>query len=73
MRRGSQTIELSFKDFTLDFIWLSRNKLIYEALQRDPRKAILQLKINLNSHLSAWRIAALPSLPFSDGMHERKF
>jgi hypothetical protein len=46
----------------LDFIWLSRNKLIHEVLQLDPQKAILQLKINLDSHLSAWRAAAFPTL-----------
>jgi exonuclease III len=51
-----------FASLTLDFIWLSRNKLIHEALQPDPRKAILQLKFNLESHLLAWRDVALPSL-----------
>jgi hypothetical protein len=73
MRRSSQPIELPFEDLTLDFIWLSRNKLIYEALQRDPREAILQLKINLDSHLSAWHVAALPSLPSRMGCMKGNF
>jgi hypothetical protein len=47
--------------------------LIYEALQRDPREAILQLKINLDSHLFAWHVAALPSLPSRMGCMKGNF
>jgi hypothetical protein len=36
--------------------------LIHEALQPNSRKDILQLKINLDSHLFAWHVAVLPSL-----------
>jgi hypothetical protein len=36
--------------------------LINETLQLDPQKAILQLKINVDSHRSAWQAAAFPSL-----------
>jgi hypothetical protein len=51
-----------FASLTFDFIWLSRNKLIHDALQPDSRKAILQLKSNMDSYLLAWRDVALPSL-----------
>jgi hypothetical protein len=51
-----------FAVLTLDLIWLSRNKLIHEALQPDPHKVSHQLHASLDSHLLAWSKASLPSL-----------
>jgi hypothetical protein len=42
-----------FAALTLDFIWFSRNKLIHEAIQPVPRKAIQHIKVSLEFHLSA--------------------
>jgi hypothetical protein len=50
-----------FATLTLDFIWFSRNKLIHEAIQHVPSKAIQQIKVSLEFHLSARCDAALPS------------
>jgi hypothetical protein len=46
-----------FTALIMDTIWFSRNKLIHEAIQPDPPKIILQLKITHEFHISA-----LPSL-----------
>jgi hypothetical protein len=51
-----------FAMLTLDLIWLSRNKLIHEALQPDPYKVSQQLHASLGSHLLAKRNASLPFL-----------
>jgi hypothetical protein len=42
-----------FAALTLDFIWFSKNKLIHEAIQPIPRKAIQHIKVSLEFHLSA--------------------
>jgi hypothetical protein len=39
---------------SLDFIWLSRNKLIFEGLKRDPVKASKRIAASLEFHLSVW-------------------
>jgi hypothetical protein len=51
-----------FAALTLDFIWMSRNKLIHEGLIPSPSKAIRQISFVLNSHVAAWRDCALPSI-----------
>jgi hypothetical protein len=51
-----------FVVLTLDIIWLSKNKLIHEALQPDPYKVSHQLLASLDSHLLAKSKASLPSL-----------
>jgi exonuclease III len=51
-----------FAVLTMDLIWLSRNKLLHEALQPDPYKISQQLHTSLDSHLLVCRKAALPSL-----------
>jgi hypothetical protein len=43
-----------FPALTLDFIWLSRNKLIFEGLKPDPVKASKMIATSLELHLSAW-------------------
>ena len=64
-----------FVALTLDFIWFSKNKLIHEAIQSIPRKAIQQIKVSLEFHLSPWHDAALPSwwLPPRPGCFKGKF
>jgi len=51
-----------FAALTLDFIWLSRNKLIFEGLKLDPVKASKTITSSLELHLSAWSGFVLPSL-----------
>ncbi|XP_059451038.1 uncharacterized protein LOC132181824 [Corylus avellana] len=51
-----------FAALSLDLIWLSRNKLVHEALLPDPAKVTQHLHSNLGFHLSAWKKASLPSL-----------
>ena len=41
-----------FATLTLDFIWFSRNKVIHEAIQPIPRKAIQPTQVSLEFHLS---------------------
>jgi hypothetical protein len=43
-----------FAALTSDFIWLSRNKLIFEDLKPDPVKASKTIAASLELHLSAW-------------------
>jgi hypothetical protein len=58
-----------FAVLTLDFIWLSRNKLIFEGLKPDLVKASKTIDASLEFNLSAWSGFVLPSLwsapPFS--------
>jgi uncharacterized membrane protein len=51
-----------FAALTSDFIWLSRNKLIFEDLKPDPVKASKTIAASLELHLSAWSGFVLPSL-----------
>jgi hypothetical protein len=51
-----------FAALTLDFIWLSRNKLIFEGLKLDPVKASKSIAASLELHLIAWSGFVLPSL-----------
>jgi hypothetical protein len=51
-----------FAALTLDFIWLSRNKLIFEGLKLDPVKASKTITSSPELHLSAWSGFVLPSL-----------
>jgi hypothetical protein len=50
-----------FAALTLDFIWFSRNKLIFESLKPDPVKASMTIAASLELHLSAWSGFVLPS------------
>jgi hypothetical protein len=54
-----------FVALTLDFIWLSRNKLIFEGLKSDPVKASKVIVASLGLHLSAWSGFVLLSLWFA--------
>jgi hypothetical protein len=51
-----------FAALNLDFIWLSRNKLIFEGLKSDSIKASKTIASYLELHLSAWSGFVLPSL-----------
>jgi hypothetical protein len=51
-----------FADLTSDFIWLSRNKLIFEGLKPDPVKTSKTIAASLELHLSVWSGFVLPSL-----------
>jgi hypothetical protein len=51
-----------FAALTLDFIWRARNQLVHEGIQPSPSKAIIQISLNLNNHISARRDLALPSM-----------
>jgi hypothetical protein len=51
-----------FAVLTLDFIWRARNQLVHEGIQPFSSKAIIQISLNLNHHISAWRDLTLPSL-----------
>jgi hypothetical protein len=51
-----------FAALTLDFIWFSRNKLIFEGLKPDPVKASMTIAASLELHLSAWSGFVLPSI-----------
>jgi hypothetical protein len=46
----------------LDSIWRCRNILIHDKVQPIPSKVFIELSSNFNSHLKAWKDAALPSL-----------
>jgi hypothetical protein len=64
-----------FVALTLDFIWLSRNKLIFESLKSNPIKASKTMIASLELHLSAWSCLVLPSLwsPSSSSVVKRNF
>jgi hypothetical protein len=51
-----------FAATVLNLIWLSRNKVIHEAIQLNPAKVFQQLQFTLDSHYSAWQAIALLSL-----------
>jgi hypothetical protein len=51
-----------FAALTLDFIWLSRNKLIFEGLKPDLIKASKMIAASLDLHLNASSDFVLPSL-----------
>jgi len=51
-----------FATTVLDLIWLSRNKLIHEAIQPNRATILQLLKFTLDSQYLAWKAFELPSL-----------
>jgi hypothetical protein len=62
-----------FAALTLDFIWRARNQLAHEGIQPSPSKAIIQISLNLNHHIFAWRDLAFPSLWMAVGYLKANF
>lgn len=73
-KSDSQKFQI-FASLNLDFIWQARNKLIHDAIEPDPVKAISCVSSNLNFHVAAWKEAAIPSLwsPPGDGSIKGNF